>query len=110
MSISLLIERRDPRIEKRLVPIATDTAFLRYWRDGCQALGLEWIPIFRTGLAVRPEDIPDIVAELQELRGWMQNPSNRKFRPEVVSRVETLIGELNDLRKEKESEVEIYIG
>lgn len=55
----------------RELPIATDGCFRRLWEPASRELGLAWVPAFRHGLALRPEDLAPIRAELARLREWV---------------------------------------
>ncbi|RKG75300.1 hypothetical protein D7V88_33705 [Corallococcus terminator] len=54
-----------------MVPLATEEVFRRYWVPGCDALGLRWVPLFKTGIPVQKEDLGSVLGELRALRQWM---------------------------------------
>lgn len=91
----------------RLVPIATQDVFRRYWLPASQALSLVWVPLFETGLPLPSEDCPDVLAELRRLKAWIE-----AHQPEaaeiILARVEHLISEL-ELRC-ADPRVRLYIG
>lgn len=62
MSVQLLIEGPDD--QGRSVPVASEQVFSRYWLPLCDVLGLQWIPLFQTGLPIGGEDLGDVVLEL----------------------------------------------
>lgn len=98
MSIALQIE--DPKNEsERYLPIAVESAFEQYWRPGCFALKLKWIPAFKTGLVLRAEDIPEIIDELTRLDLWMKESFDPKTSEHLHERIDPLIRRLGDLER-----------
>ena len=112
MSVSLLIEYDNPKKEARLVPIATEQVFEKYWQPACSKLGLQWVPLFQSGLPLRKSDkrndIPPIVDELTRLKQFLSNKAQRDIPQDVakqiVSRIDNLLLELHDIREDAEAE------
>ncbi len=63
MSVALLVE--DASGGGRSLPVATEVVFERSWLPVCEELGLEWLPLFESGLPVAEEDRPFVLAELE---------------------------------------------
>lgn len=98
MSIALQIEAPKNEAE-RYLPIAVESAFEQYWRPGCFALKLTWVPAFKTGLVLRTEDIPEILEELARLDLWMRNSFDPKTSEHLHERIEPLIRKLRELER-----------
>ena len=109
MSVSLLITKQGDENE-RIVPIATENVFIRYWKPLSAALDLQWLPLFQSGFIVDPADMPLVLAELEKVRCYLltQQPSDMPtdVREHVTSRVAKLISEL----EHSQNASEVYIG
>jgi hypothetical protein len=68
MSIAVLISYRDSSRSETYVPLATESAFAEHWLPAAAALGCVWIPMFRTGTTISPEELPAVRAELEQMR------------------------------------------
>lgn len=88
-----------------MVPVATERVFDDRWRPGCEALGLEWVPLFKTGTPVGADELETVIAELERLRAWMGERPGGDYERE---RVALVIAELAKLRGARD--VEIFIG
>lgn len=44
--------------------------FYKCWVPGIQALKLKWLSCFQVGLDTRLEDLPNLFAELEQLKKW----------------------------------------
>jgi hypothetical protein len=109
MSVVLLVSPKAGAVlvddSSRTIPIATQETFRSYWKQGGQALGLRWVPMFETGTPVQPDDIPDVVLELRKLADW----ARRSNVPNpVVSRMDELIAAL--LKVQGSQDVDVFIG
>jgi len=109
MSVALSIQPRGTAgAAPRIVPVATQDVFKRYWLPASEALGLQWVPLFETGIPLAKEDVPDVLQELRALDGWI-----RQSAPETAAvigaRLERLITELTGLAENLE-QVEVFIG
>ena len=108
MAIDLLIQRRNQPMETgRVVPIATHDVFQRYWLPAVQALGLKFVPLFETGFPVSPDDLPDVLAELDTLSKWLEPHAHDEAKP-ILLRLQTLISELKALKDNNDTT--LYIG
>ncbi|RKH02103.1 hypothetical protein [Corallococcus carmarthensis] len=73
MSICILMKQRpESATSEELIPLASEEVFRRYWVPGCVALGLRWVPLFRTGVPLQKEDLGPVLTELRALRQWME--------------------------------------
>lgn len=109
MSVALSIQPRGgSAVAARVVPVATQDVFKRYWVPASEGLGLKWVPLFETGIPVGKDDVPDVLVELRALERWIQGNA-----PETVAvigaRLGGLIAELSGLGEELER-VELFIG
>ena len=66
MSVDLLVERPDG--STRMIPLTSRSEFLRRWWPVTQELGLVWVPLLETGIPLQPDDVPEILAELERMR------------------------------------------
>ena len=109
MSVALSIQPRGTSgAAPRIVPVATQEVFKRYWLPGSESLGLKWVPLFETGIPLAKEEVPDVLRELRALDDW-----TRLHAPETAAvigaRLERLIAELSALVESLE-QVEVFIG
>jgi hypothetical protein len=112
VSVALLLEYPGTSIQSRMVPIATEEIFTSYWLPASQALGLEWIPVFQSGVTVSQEDSPSILAELERLKTFVTHEWFSHL-PEgmanhITERINLLRAELQIIWDEPN--VEVYIG
>ena len=68
-------------------------------------MGLDWVPRFETGIPVSLEELPLVIEELENLRGWMGSQPGYAYD---LERLSTLIEELSRLRNDQG--VEVFIG
>lgn len=109
MSISLFISYHDPRREDRLIPIASDDTFQRYWRPTCRTLGLRWVSRFQSGWTLTALDLPPILEELRLLRQHLPE-SDLPAEPlhHLLARISVLRRELHEI--ERLADASAYIG
>jgi len=104
MSIALLITEPGDAAASRMVPVATQADFARYWLPTCQDLALRWIPRFETGTSLGPGDVVDVLVELRHLQGTVA--------PDVAAmigdRLQGLIDELTALVGR--DDVDVFVG
>lgn len=109
MSVSLLITEQGDKSE-RIVPIATEEIFIRYWKPLSSALDLQWVPLFQSGFFVDHTDVPLVLAELKKVSYYLstRHPADMPadVREHIASRVIKLISEL----EHSQNAVEVYIG
>ena len=108
MSISLIVEFEVPTQKSRILPIATEAAFQKYWQPGCAALHLQWIPLFQAGFPLKQEDISSVIGELVQLKTWLSRNEGAAVPQDVVARIDLLVQKLQELCGE--SQAEVYIG
>jgi hypothetical protein len=97
MSIGLFIGYRDPRKEDRLVSIASDDCFIRYWTPVCQSLHLRWVPRFPEGWRLTTEDIPHIISELERFQRFLlAERMHEDVTYQQLARISVLNRELNE--------------
>ncbi|KYF90516.1 hypothetical protein BE20_05740 [Sorangium cellulosum] len=108
MSVVLMTTSRqgDTR-SNRLVPVAAQATFKEFWVPAAEALGLQWVPLFETGVPVERSDLPDVIRELEALRAWCV--SSESLRETILERLARLIDELNKINS-SDDDVEIFIG
>jgi hypothetical protein len=108
MAISLSIQPKgQPPETARTVPLATQSAFDQYWAPAADALALQWIPMFRTGLPLLQEDLDSVVGELKALEKRIQSLGGEAAES-VLPRVGRILAELELVRGD--DGVELYIG
>ena len=110
MSVALFLKYGTPGREERLVPIATQQLFDKYWLPVSEEIGLQWIPIFRSGLPLNMEDIPFVTDELVRLREYMLQVATipLEVREHAKERIDRLADELQTAQKD--TDVHLYIG
>lgn len=112
MSIELLIEYDDPAKQTQAFPVATEDVFTRYWKPAASRLGLQWVPIFQTGLPLDAADIPFVIQDLQSLSKHLTDTPGMKIpedlAEEIKSRAEMLVNKLQEIEAVRGAEG--YIG
>lgn len=105
MSVAILIEFKDPAREALYLPLATQGAYSSEWVPLARALGLRWLPLFLTGMAVSVEDLAAVVDELRRLRTVLAGDPRT---PATVERLDFILERLRsvDLREV----AEVFIG
>ena len=108
MSVSLLVEYNDPQKEDLLVPIAAEEVFEKYWQPATARLGLQFVPLFQSGLPIKKNDIPLIISELTRLRrdiaSRISSTLPQEMREHIVKRIDTLLVELKLLQEDARAE------
>lgn len=74
--------------------VATESAFEEIWLPRAKSLGLIWVPLFQSGLDIRPEDWDDITSELQRLRSSALVDPDVGIRDYLVERIDRLLTEI----------------
>jgi hypothetical protein len=69
---------------------------------------LQWVPLFQTGLPLKPEDIPLIIEELVRLEQWLSGQREGSVPQTVVLRIDQLIQALQQVQGDAQAQV--YIG
>ena len=108
MSVSAFIP--DPVNKEELgfnVPVASEAFFKSYWEPAAEELGLQWVPIFSTGIDVSLEDLPDVLDELNRLKQWASRRGGVEME-QMLSRLDLLITQLPQAYR-REGAV-VYIG
>lgn len=76
------------------VPVAAEAFFAECWEPASEALGLQWVPLFSTGVDVMKEDLPAVLDELARLIEWANSHIDADKREKLASRIELLQTEL----------------
>lgn len=112
MSVSLVMTKPGCADAARIVPVATEQAFAGDWLPACSALQLQWVPLFRTGLPIQPQEILPIVDELTQLRAFLTTQGADETMAQRVAhqraRLDGLIDALVQARTDPTWE--LYIG
>ncbi|ETT55416.1 hypothetical protein C162_03132 [Paenibacillus sp. FSL R7-269] len=91
MSVSVIILTPQNEYEKSFfIPIAGEASFYKCWVPGIQALGLKWLACFQVGLDAKLEDLPNIFAELDQLKKWANLNLNGDEKDHFFSRANLL--------------------
>jgi hypothetical protein len=77
MTVEMGIRHRNSG-EFEVVPVATSETFRCVWLPACEHLGLKLVPLFAGGALTRVpvELVPEIIAEVERLRGWAAEQSD----------------------------------
>ena len=105
MSVSLLVTSKTNPEQRSLVPVAAQTIFTSRWLPGCNALSLEWVPLFETGIPVDASNAEEVSRELTRLRQWMTEQPGYQYEVERISR---LIQELDNVKSN--DDLEVFVG
>ncbi len=112
MSVGLLIEYPGTQREARMVPIAAEGLFETYWLPASRLLGLQWVPLFQSGVTVEKETYSAILTELQLLKQFVTSEPRPQLSEGVLShmveRIDLLMAELKTISNEPNAIA--YIG
>jgi len=88
MAISALILGPQNDYEKNFfIPVATESFFKECWLPAIESLGLQWTDLFRTGVDVEEEDVPQIIAELIRIKEWAAKNLNEEQKVKIFERI-----------------------
>lgn len=110
MSVSLLVKHVSSTVQS--VPVASQAFFRQYWRPLGKTLGLEWIPLFESGIPLDKSDVGLVLAELARLRGAVDTQgfgAADKVRVHMLDRIDLLRRGLEGALRD-ETVTEIFIG
>ncbi|UQZ85499.1 hypothetical protein SK3146_04788 [Paenibacillus konkukensis] len=94
MSISAFIPEPADEFERQFqLPVAAEAFFAECWEPGAEALGLQWVPVFSTGIEIMKEDLPEVLDELDRLKQWALSRGGDRME-KLASRIELLEAEL----------------
>lgn len=100
MSIGLFITYQDPAKEDRLIPIASDETFHKYWQPMCRSLQLRWISRFESGWTLSALDLPPMLEELRRLRQVLpQSEIPAEALHHLLARISVLRRELSEIQR-----------
>lgn len=109
MSISAFVPDPVNGFERQFhIPVAAEAFFAEYWEPAAEQLGLQWVPLFSTGINITKEDLPAVLDELARLKEWASNQSGGERIAKLASRIELLQAELPKAL-ERDGAV-VYIG
>ncbi|MFC0331196.1 hypothetical protein ACFOLF_22515 [Paenibacillus sepulcri] len=95
MSISAFIPEPENEFERFFnVPVATEAFFQECWEPAVKALGLQWVPVFSSGIDITKEDLPAVLDELERLKQWAEQELSGERRGQILVRIERLAAEL----------------
>lgn len=95
MSISAFIPDPVNDFERQYnVPVAAEAFFAECWEPAAEQLGLQWVPLFSTGVDVMKEDLPAVLDELARLKKWALSQADGERMEKLASRIELLQTEL----------------
>jgi hypothetical protein len=66
MSVDLMVQRSDGEME--MVPLASNRAFSLDWLPVARELDLVWVSLLRTGFPLGPDDVHEVLVELELMR------------------------------------------
>ena len=89
------------------MPIATEAVFRAHWLPVARALGLEWVPLFATGVPVAAADLAAVIEELTAFRQHLETTRPASWDA-VIARADRLVAELE--RLQGDGTAEIFIG
>jgi hypothetical protein len=109
MSISAFVPDPVNGFERQFhIPVAAEAFFAEYWEPAAEQLGLQWVPLFSTGIDITKEDLPAVLDELARLKEWASNQPGGERIAKLASRIELLQAELPKAL-ERDGAV-VYIG
>ncbi|MEF3313715.1 hypothetical protein PV433_33020 [Paenibacillus sp. GYB004] len=109
MSISAFVPDPVNGFERQFhIPVAAEAFFAEYWEPAAEQLGLQWVPLFSTGIDITKEDLPAVLDELARLKEWALNQPGGERIAKLASRIELLQAELPKAL-ERDGAV-VYIG
>ncbi|TDG00242.1 hypothetical protein [Paenibacillus piri] len=95
MSISaFILEPVNDDERQYSVPVAAEAVFAECWEPAAEALGLQWVPLFSTGIEIAKEDLPAVLDELARLKQWALDQDGGERMEKVAGRIGLLQTEL----------------
>ncbi len=106
MTILTIIQNPENEEEKAFsLPVATESVFDDRWKPIIEELGLQWLPLFSSGVDIAEIDLKDVLNELEIFKsGYI----SKIGEDQVIDRVDLLIKNLPKAFVRKD--VMIYIG
>lgn len=109
MSISAIILDPEDDFERSfMLPVATESFYLKYWAPAVEELNLQWAALFQDGTDVEQEDIPAILDEVSRLKDWARAKMQGEDLQHMLRRLELLEEELP--KAYKRGGAIVYIG
>jgi hypothetical protein len=108
MSIGLLISSEENDEVLDFSPMATQDTFVRVWLPICHELGLEFIPIFESGMLITEEVSDDVLRELKRLEDAVRHKDGSPNYNNLLERIRTVTSKLLAYKGQKN--VKIWIG
>jgi len=105
MSVAIQIEFKDPTRDVLYLPLATQGAYSSEWVPVARELGLNWLPLFLTGIPVSVEDLASVVDELRRLRTVLAGDPRKAA---IVERLDFILERLRSVALDEIAEV--FIG
>ena len=75
-------------------PISSEKFFNSHWLPACEVLNLRWIPCFSPGIDIYEEDIPEVIAEVNQLKAWAKINLSGTDLEYMTKRIDLLITQL----------------
>ncbi len=108
MSIGLLISSAENDEVLDFAPVATQDTFGRVWLPICLEVGLEFIPVFESGMLITEEVYDDVLQELNRLEETVRHKAGSPVYDNLLERLHVMTEKLQNY-KGKEN-VKIWIG
>jgi len=96
MSIGFLLLAEHGEQEDQLIPVASESVFIRYWKPAAAQLKLRWLSRLQTGCLVASADVPPIQRELDLMRRHLiETQPDAETTHQIVARISVLSRELS---------------
>lgn len=116
MAVRLHIKYKDQSLEYRSIAVATNDAFINYWKPIAVERGLEWVLLMHSAgidFLGQVANLPDIIHEFkvfQELVSLGDHTIPPEVCADILERVTTIRNVLGELQAMPEKFSDAYIG
>lgn len=111
MTVALTVLDSPDEADKQIcLPIATEATFKTLWIKGAESLGLNWLPLFQTGIPLEAADKDYILSELGQFEDWLQSENiDSAEKSRIKQRIHLFTSKIQELYL-KSDKIKIYIG
>lgn len=76
------------------LPVSSERFFNSYWLPACEELNLRWIPCFSPGIDIYKEDLPEVIAEINQVKSWALDNLSGTDLEYMTKRIDLLVTQL----------------
>jgi hypothetical protein len=108
MSVALMISATGATKAEIYVPVAAQDTFVTLWLPYCKSLGLQFMPLFETGITVEHEHVDQVIDEFLRIKEVAQQNNTSLAQINMVKRIDRVVEEL--VKARGRADLDIWIG